>query len=292
MVEPILGLLGLSAARSVASLTKDISTEIIGGVEDGFEAFMRGLMSDKGEDQPVSEEDLYGALLEERLSTQVSAEAATRYKELFSQELSARTRPDGYVFVEDAANAAMTRLTEEGVITADQKQDFSRQAFYAADLDGNTAQLFDGRGGEGDSSVAVASMEIALGLARATLEKGEIPDEELGTANESSEKMVPEGQSVDGAEGFVWKPESDHEKKLVVLLPAQITGDILEVVMKDKNGNEVERGRGSGVANGGREHFRFNRAGAEYPSDLTLEVLMKDGSRKEYQIPSPGLRYD
>jgi hypothetical protein len=46
------------------------------------------------------------------------------------------------------------------------------------------------------------------------------------------------------------------------------------------------------VANGGREHFRFNKPGADYPKDLTVEVTMKDGSIKTYKIPDPSQRYD
>lgn len=100
------------------------------------------------------------------------------------------------------------------------------------------------------------------------------------------------GIHVDGPNGFLWKPVSDSNGKLAVLLPKGMTGDIASVVLKDANGQVIEKGRMTGVGNGDREHFRFSRPGADYPEGVTVEVQLKDGSVKTYTIDNPGQRYD
>ncbi len=71
-----------------------------------------------------------------------------------------------------------------------------------------------------------------------------------------------------------------------------MTGQVADVLLKDLEDNILERGNPTGVANGGREHFRFEKAGQDYPENLTVEVRMTDGSVKLYEIPNPGERYD
>ena len=172
--------------------------------------------------------------------------------------------------------------------------------------------FFDGRGSADDPTVAVAVMESALSSAQAILaqlDSGQVSADTVPTLNEppiapdqSATEITdedsgvttvsPNGNTIDGGQGFVFKPESDHEKKLVILLPSQLANDVSDVLLKDEDGNIVERGRSSGYANGGREHFRFDRAGQDYPQNLTVEVRMADGSVRLYEIPNPAERYD
>jgi hypothetical protein len=100
------------------------------------------------------------------------------------------------------------------------------------------------------------------------------------------------GKAADGPSGFLWKPASDSDGKLVVLTPEGLTGKIESVVLKDESGRVIESGRSSGVANGDREHFRFRRAGGDYPPNVTVEIRMENGEIKRYRVEDPSRRVD
>ena len=91
-------------------------------------------------------------------------------------------------------------------------------------------------------------------------------------------------------DGFLWKPVSETTGKLVTLFPPEMTGQIAGVTLRDANGQILEQGDYASVANGGREHFRFDRPGGAYPPGVTVEVQLKDGSTKNYPIPDPAMR--
>ena len=105
-------------------------------------------------------------------------------------------------------------------------------------------------------------------------------------------RIVPNGNEVDGDEGFVFKPHSDHEGKLVILLPAELANQVASVLLEDENGNVVEHGSSSGHANGGREHFRFTKPGEDYPQNLTVRITENNQATHTYFIPDPAQRYD
>jgi hypothetical protein len=58
------------------------------------------------------------------------------------------------------------------------------------------------------------------------------------------------------------------------------------------DGSVIEDGRYSGLGNGGREHFRFSKAGSEYPDSLTVEVLLTSGETMKYLIPQSEERHE
>lgn len=103
---------------------------------------------------------------------------------------------------------------------------------------------------------------------------------------------TPVGGSIDGANGFLFKPVSESDGNLVVLAPENLAGQIDSVVVKDANGAVLERGDFSGNANGGRDHFRFDHAGSDFGKNVTVEFRMSDGSTKSFDIPDAGKRWD
>jgi hypothetical protein len=299
-MDPLAALALSQSVRGIADTVRNL-----GGQESGkekktenkteqtggdFESFLKGIMSPDSANN-TNEEDLFAAMIQERLKAHVGDDAAEAYATKLSEMKAKNTRSDGYVFVEKSAEEALSALKSEGLITAEQATKVKND---------NKEQLFDGRGGPNDPTIAVMSMEAALIQARSMIEKienGEVTAEsgsdlKVTSGGSIASENIPNGTTFDGAEGFLFKPISENDKKLVVLLPAILTGDISKVLLKDKDGNEVESGRMTSVANGGREHFRFNKPGADYPKDLTVEVTMKDGSIKTYKIPDPSQRYD
>lgn len=79
--------------------------------------------------------------------------------------------------------------------------------------------------------------------------------------------------------GFLWKPISESNGKLVVLVPEG-----------GKNGGCSVNGEGgaySGTANGGREHYRYSKPGGAYPPGVACVTVMGT-----FIIPDPALRYE
>lgn len=111
----------------------------------------------------------------------------------------------------------------------------------------------------------------------------------INSFNESSCSDESRSPS-DGNEGFLWKPVSETTGKLVVLLPSSLTGKISSVkLVKD---SLDETGRLSSVANGNREHYRFEKAGSGYPDKTKVVVSLKAGCTISYTIPDTSERWD
>ena len=86
-------------------------------------------------------------------------------------------------------------------------------------------------------------------------------------------------------DGFLWKPSSDGDGKLVILLPKEWTGKAEQVKILDPSGKKVvETGRFTSIANGFRQHYRFNKSGGSYPDNATVQVTFSDGSVASIKI--------
>ncbi|MCB0328865.1 MAG: hypothetical protein KDD70_04360 [Bdellovibrionales bacterium] len=292
-----------TSALSTESLSSSASST--GSSE--FDGHLRALLSSTGS-SVVNEEELFAAVIQERLQATKGDSAAEAFSQQFEQHKSELTRGDGYINVEKAANMALEDMVTAGHLTESEHDEVYDHSFMAAQLDSNLTALYDGRGGEGDATIATADLETALLSARAALEalaNGELPAAALAAettdttdatsdevSTEGGDLVTPDGVSVDGADEFVFKPESESDGKLVILLPTEYSRRVADLLLKDENGNIIERGRGTGVANGNREHFRFERAGADYPENLVVEVRLTSGELVQYEIADPSQRYD
>ncbi len=102
--------------------------------------------------------------------------------------------------------------------------------------------------------------------APAPVETPATPTEGCGTAAPAPEETADKDPARLGHTGeFLWKPESEKDGKLAVLIPSKFTGKVKSVKIFDKNGKKVGTGEYSGTANGNREHFRFDKPGGKYP---------------------------
>ncbi len=96
-----------------------------------------------------------------------------------------------------------------------------------------------------------------------------------------------------GMSGFLWKPISDSDGKLAILLPSSLTGLIKSVALFDPGtGKLIEAGRFAGIGNGDRTHFRFSMPGGSYPPGTLVKVTLDDGSSKTLKIDSTGSRVE
>jgi len=104
-------------------------------------------------------------------------------------------------------------------------------------------------------------------------------------------------RSADGLGGFVWKPRSESNGRLVVLFPAEFRGRHSGMAIHRGNppraSNKIEDGVFSNEThNGGRVHYRFSKTGAAYGGNLYATLYLKDGGTVSYFIPNGGGRVD
>jgi hypothetical protein len=105
----------------------------------------------------------------------------------------------------------------------------------------------------------------------------------------SSNNTTP-NTSGSGDQNFLWKPRGENSNRLVVLLPAQYTGNIGKVFIQSPSGQVLETGGFSGVHNGGREHYRFSKPGSSYLNGSRLVMDLKAGGSKSWTISNTGSR--
>ena len=91
--------------------------------------------------------------------------------------------------------------------------------------------------------------------------------------------------------GFLWKPVSDKNGDLAVLLPKQYTGRVKQVRILSPDGTKVlAKGKYSGVGNGDREHYRFNKPGNGYPDGVIVLMEMENGAIRHMKIKDTAKR--
>lgn len=91
--------------------------------------------------------------------------------------------------------------------------------------------------------------------------------------------------------GFLWKPTSDKNGDLVILLPKKLTGRVEEVRVLSPDGKKtLGKGKYSGVGNGDREHFRFSKPGSGYPDGSIVYIKLEDGSTRHVKITDTSRR--
>jgi hypothetical protein len=119
-------------------------------------------------------------------------------------------------------------------------------------------------------------------------------DSDSDTSNEEIYENASYDETIDvsslgGATGpseqMLWKPESESDHKLVVLIPASYRA--VKVSIYDAEGNLIERGDFEGRTNGRRPTYRFTKPGKSYPDPCYLRV-----GDKVFSITNPGGRHE
>jgi len=102
----------------------------------------------------------------------------------------------------------------------------------------------------------------------------------------------PETPGLKHTEGFLWKPVSEKDGKLAILLPPHLTGKVKSVRILSPDGKTtIGRGSSAGVGNGDREHFRFSKPGSHFPDGCKVEITLNDGTKRLVEIPETSERY-
>lgn len=268
-----------------------------------FQSFMLTALGGDSKTE-VNEEELFAAVIEQRLGD-VSEEAAELYASEKEKFLSSMRRPDGYVSIENAAHAALKSVTEAGLITTEDEEKIYSDSFESAQLDENLSELWDGRGSENDPTISLMSMQDALAKAYAAISNlgsGEAEETEEDTELDPEDSLVDETavieeQAQDGAEGFLWKPVSESDGNLVVLLPTDLKGLIDKVEIHTELPPDETTKLGEGVFsgdehNGARPHFRFDAPGSSYGTNIHVVAYRSDGETMSWLIGDGAERQD
>jgi hypothetical protein len=278
-----------------------------------FESFIKSKLG-SGSAGQVSEEELFSVIIAERIDSLKGAEAAAQYDKILARHRAdlSTLRSDGVFSHEDAAVGALEELKSASLLTPEEADKIYAESFKAAQLDDNHDVLWDDRGGPGDPTMAVADLASAMKRAKVALEKiasGELTADSkaLGAGSGSGisvtpfkpgaggtgERISPNGTDFDGANGFLFKPVSENQGTLAVLLPEANKGLVTGVTLRDLEGNILEDGISMGYGEEGtREKFSFKKKGGDYPPELLVHVQFMDGTNSEYYIPDPSKRYD
>lgn len=272
---------------------------------DDFSSFILKALG-RSEQEMASEEELFAAVISQRLEGG-TPEAAEYYNAQKSELLISMRNPDGYVSYEEVANLALQNTVAAGHLTKEDAERIKGDAFAAAQLDDNVDALYDDRGSAEDPTIAVAKLQEALLRMSDTLTKidnGELTSESmsldsLSTGGTSSSGSTATGtqSAVDGGGGFLWKPVSDSDGNLVVLLPTDLKGMIDRVEIHSElpptDETKLDEGKFAGdTHNGGRPHFRFSQPGEDYGENVHVVVFKDDGSTVTWEIADGSQRYD
>ena len=280
------------SAQTVTSV--DSAPFAIEGIQSGGieESLMASLQPDAA--GMVNEEEMQFGIVKFLLENQ-SPEAA----EAFSAAVS-RAIEQG-VELEDSIKFGLSEVVEQGLIDSNSAEMINGVSFRAAQLDSDHTALFDSRGGPGDNTVATMNLESAIETAKAALEQIQSGEVQVDSrALDAASNIAPGASLADHTQGgnftngsslsgFLWKPSSEADGRLVVLLPQALTGNVVSAgIYSDlpaTQSNRIEEGRFSGDShNGGRAHFRFSQSGGSYPDGSFIVATLRNGENVTFQI--------
>jgi len=101
-----------------------------------------------------------------------------------------------------------------------------------------------------------------------------------------SEPNAPGTKPSPDAKFFQYKPFSEKDKNIAILLPARLTGESARVEIVSADGEKViTRGKYSGTdKSSNREVFRFDKQGTDIPDGATARITLQNGEVKRVRL--------
>jgi hypothetical protein len=147
----------------------------------------------------------------------------------------------------------------------------------------------------------IAAFFLSMGAANNTADQGlgcGMPASQTAGSSTSSSSggtgaIGPSSAVASG--GFLWKPVSESNGKLVVLLPTSLKGLVksagIYTAFPYQSGQRLASGTFSGdTKNGNRPHYRFGKPGSGYPNGVYLIAFLSSGKQYGYRIASTSRR--
>jgi hypothetical protein len=192
-----------------------------------------------------------------------------------------------------ASSTAATQATENASSTSQtqtQNSSLELSGGLSEDLKTKLAQCQQNGGAAGSMAAILATMtQLIETLVNLMKEGGKKPIsrncECPGKKDPGKTEKVRIATPIKKTGQFLWKPVSDKDGKLAVLLPSHMTGKVKDVTIYSPDGKTViEKGKDAGVGNGDREHFRFSKPGGKYPDGAIVLVTLDDGTKRQMTI--------
>ena len=116
-------------------------------------------------------------------------------------------------------------------------------------------------------------------------------EEQATAAKSSSSSSSPSSSSSSGggSGGFLWKPVSEGNGKLVILLPGSLRGKVSGCSISGSFGSENGSFAGD-THNGRRPHYRFSKAGGSYGTNIRVSARTTSGT-KTWTVPNGSSRH-
>jgi hypothetical protein len=138
--------------------------------------------------------------------------------------------------------------------------------------------------------IAKTDPELAEYLKK-MLEKDDKAEDKKEVAEaKPAEKAKSGGDDGAPSETFLWKPVSESDGKLVILLPTSLSATSVSISGPNYNETVEKGGRNGSRGNGQREHFRFGKSGEAMQGPMQVTVALENGGTKTISIPKPAQR--
>ena len=262
--------------------------------------------SDLSDNTKVTEHDLYAAAIHNKMKNEHPEKLARFEKEFENRLLRLEIRTDK-IKVRAAANRAIRGMVKSGLFTRSEAREIRQESFGKAQLDSDRSWLSRIRGADPEDA-PVRNLSSALELFEANTGATDSEFEEFRSrrrerrrarraklnqsagTNGSSHVGTNSVGSSSAPDNFIWKPMSESDGNLVILLPQNFTDNVAGVSVYGPDGEMLEEGRATGVANGGREHFRFSQPGENFPAGSEVVIRLSDGTTQKIVISDPSSR--
>ena len=149
---------------------------------------------------------------------------------------------------------------------------------------GEWDNLVDSVSGSDDDEETTASVEAPRKDVTPTTTTGTTTKTETKTETTTSTDSTASYPNVAG-HGILWKPSSESDGKLVVLLARSYGAPSVKVL--DANKKVIDTGKFVYYSNPDRATYRFGRSGASFPKPCLIQV----GS-KIFKVPDGSKRYE
>lgn len=203
----------------------------------------------------VNEEQLFASIIYDRIAATKGEAAAKQYDALLDDKLLDYTRPDGAIYIEDAARAALREMESSGLLTTEEAETIHAQAFQAAQLDDNTAALYDSRGTTMSVAPTATAMEKVLAMLL-KFDSGELPSSRMSLSyvqDQPAGSTAATGSTTSSATSGVAASGTDSTSGY---------------------SNSAEYGYYN-IGDGGRRAWRIPESGPEYGKQL--KIVFADG---------------
>ena len=105
------------------------------------------------------------------------------------------------------------------------------------------------------------------------------------TTTTTKPPVIPPDTSGDNT--FIWKPISESDGRLVVIIPSRLLADACSVTT---SAGGVTWGRGIGRHNNKREHFRYPQPGAQYGRNVSVVSYYQGAETGRWTVPDGSQR--